>query len=365
MELIKKALANIDLSRFYAYTQELTLTDRNTEDTKSFSLNDSDFYLIMPYCTLLDSNGKPLENGNNRHNEMRIVFENEKGHNYFENPITVQALNRMHKNERYLGFYLTDSDRYRVTLNSTNYPTKDINKFPVRSEFHLIGYSLSENNPKYSINNVMPRVNGQRPYTIEKSFDIATNTSESVQKVTVGNDELFINEMNITMTDSEGRDVILDDRITDAFVIKIKGSDDWVMFENVNLRAFVNLWQSKQWKGIVLKQRTDYWFTISGKNFPAGISTLKFDAKTANFTIGDTITGGTSSATGVIAGIVENGATGTLILTDITGTFADNETIVGAITGSATSDGVISDGACLYSLKAQLTLQGYKLSEQP
>jgi len=364
MELIKKALQQIDLSRIYAYVENLTLTDRNSDDTKSFSLNDSDFFMIMPYCTILDSNGKPLENGVNRHNEMKVVFRNEKGHNYFDTPITVQALNRLHKNERYAGAYLTDSDRYRVTLNGTNFPNKDINKFPVRSEFHFIGYSLSKTQPKYSIESVMNRVRPERAYTIDKSFSISSNVSEEVEKITIGIDEMWVNEMNVTFTDSEGRDVMLDERITDAFTIKLKGSDDWVMFDGMSLRACNNLWQSKQWRGLVLKERTDYWFTIKGQNFPSGIVTLKFDAKTANFTIGDTITGGTSADTGIIVGIVEDGTTGTLILTDATGTFQDNETITGTISSSsATADGITSDGACLYPINAQLTLQGYKLDE--
>lgn len=65
---------------------------------------------------------------------------------------------------------------------------------------------------------------------------------------------------------------------------------------------------------------------------------LPFDAQTGNFTKGDTLTGGTSGATGTIVGISDAGTTGTLYINGVTGTFQDNETITDAHTGSATSN---------------------------
>ena len=69
---------------------------------------------------------------------------------------------------------------------------------------------------------------------------------------------------------------------------------------------------------------------------------LAFDAQTAQFaTLGATITGGTSAATGVLRRAIQDpqgsGTTGILFLTGITGTFADNETVSGG-SGSATSN---------------------------
>lgn len=362
MELVKRALENIDLSRFYGYIQKLNLSSRNSEDFKSFSINDNDFLVIAPIVNALDSSGKPLEDNNNPSNELKIEFSNENGHNFFENPVTYQAFNKLYKNERYLGMYLTDSGRYRVKVSTTGHPNNDINKYPIISIFQLLGYSLANGGDhKYSIKNVMNRIRIERPYTIDKSFTLSSSNSFKTEKITIGHDEIFVTDMNVSLIDSKGRDITLSDKITDLFNLKLKGSDDWVMFEDLTVKAFNSLWQAKNWKGIVLKERTDYWFTIKTENIPNGIYTLNFDAKTDNYTIGDTITGGISGATGVIAGIVENGAVGTLILTDITGTFQNNETIAGAITGSATSDGIATAGACLYDIKAQLSLQGYKL----
>jgi hypothetical protein len=68
-------------------------------------------------------------------------------------------------------------------------------------------------------------------------------------------------------------------------------------------------------------------------------ATLAYDTQTANFTLGDVLTGATSGATARIVGDVDGGTTGTLTLNDIKGTFVDNETITGSTTGSASANG--------------------------
>lgn len=65
------------------------------------------------------------------------------------------------------------------------------------------------------------------------------------------------------------------------------------------------------------------------------LNTLPYDGQSGNFTVGLTITGGTSAATGVIIADVDAGATGTLTLSNIKGLFVDNETITDTGTGSA------------------------------
>lgn len=66
---------------------------------------------------------------------------------------------------------------------------------------------------------------------------------------------------------------------------------------------------------------------------------LNYDGQTANFTVGQTVTGGTSGATGIIDADLDGGATGTLTLHGVTGTFQDNETITDGAGGSATANG--------------------------
>lgn len=77
------------------------------------------------------------------------------------------------------------------------------------------------------------------------------------------------------------------------------------------------------------------WWAIGAQN----INRLNFDTQTTNFTVGATITGGTSGSTAVISSMVDNGATGYLILGNISGSgFVDNETITGG-GGSALVNG--------------------------
>jgi len=72
------------------------------------------------------------------------------------------------------------------------------------------------------------------------------------------------------------------------------------------------------------------------------ISALSYDAQTADFTEGDTITGGTSGATAIIESDDDEGTSGTLYVYDVSGTFQDNETIIDEHTGSASVDGTLS-----------------------
>ncbi len=71
------------------------------------------------------------------------------------------------------------------------------------------------------------------------------------------------------------------------------------------------------------------------------IQTLSYDAQSANFTAGKQLTGGTSGATATIVSDTDAGSTGTLTLSNITGTFQNNETITddNSSPGSATVNG--------------------------
>lgn len=78
---------------------------------------------------------------------------------------------------------------------------------------------------------------------------------------------------------------------------------------------------------------------------------LLYDARSAAFNLGATVTGGTSGATAKIRRIIDNTSTGALQLGDITGgPFQDNETITddGGTPGSATSNGTVGNWLQLY-----------------
>lgn len=74
--------------------------------------------------------------------------------------------------------------------------------------------------------------------------------------------------------------------------------------------------------------------------------TLDFDAGTTAFAEGETLTGGTSGATGTVRRVIvqsgdwgTNDADGYVVLSGVTGTFQNNETITTGGGGSATADG--------------------------
>ena len=76
--------------------------------------------------------------------------------------------------------------------------------------------------------------------------------------------------------------------------------------------------------------------TIHTLNFAHKQLAIDYDAQTVNFTAGQVLTGATSGATCTILSDTDAGATGTLLVKNIVGTFVNNEIITDALTGSAT-----------------------------
>jgi len=105
----------------------------------------------------------------------------------------------------------------------------------------------------------------------------------------------------------------------------------------------------------------DYLIAVNGTDFAqifdgadwapligVSVNKLTYDALTADFEIGETVTGGTSGASATIVGMVRTtGTTGTLYTSAITsGPFQDNESITSA-SGAADADGVNSVASSL------------------
>lgn len=67
---------------------------------------------------------------------------------------------------------------------------------------------------------------------------------------------------------------------------------------------------------------------------------LDYDAQTANFTVGAELRGVESNAKAVIVADADGGATGTLTLKRLTGSFKDNEPIVDDAGGAAVVNGI-------------------------
>lgn len=72
---------------------------------------------------------------------------------------------------------------------------------------------------------------------------------------------------------------------------------------------------------------------------------LKYKTQSGNFTVGNTLTGGTSGATADIMSDTDAGTSGILALYNISGTFTDGEAITDGGTGAAVVDGTIGAAA--------------------
>ena len=83
----------------------------------------------------------------------------------------------------------------------------------------------------------------------------------------------------------------------------------------------------------------EYHIAVSAERAPA---TLAYDAQSANFTLGQRVTGQNSGASALVVADADAGATGTLSLRSIIGTFLDNEIITDPLGGSAMVNGSIS-----------------------
>jgi hypothetical protein len=75
---------------------------------------------------------------------------------------------------------------------------------------------------------------------------------------------------------------------------------------------------------------------------PFAVATLGYDAQTANFVVGELVTGGSSSATALVQSDSDSGSTGTLTLQVVSGAFTDNESLAGSVNGAATANGSLS-----------------------
>lgn len=77
-------------------------------------------------------------------------------------------------------------------------------------------------------------------------------------------------------------------------------------------------------------------------NLAGSYSTIRYDGQTGNFTVGKTVTGTTSKATAKVVLDQDDGAAGTLTITDVVGTFQDNEALTDPGTGAAVVNGSIA-----------------------
>jgi hypothetical protein len=150
--------------------------------------------------------------------------------------------------------------------------------------------------------------------------------------------------------------------VAEAYDLLI-GEDDWVIGEDTDYDVGtlsvegLNVYPSTNGKWIVIQTQSsdgstylvgangsDPTFIYDGTEFSpqvaGGAYKLAFDAEVTPFTVGQTLTGGTSAATATIIRVESDGSAGTLWLSGVTGgPFADDETITDGDGGEATANG--------------------------
>ena len=99
------------------------------------------------------------------------------------------------------------------------------------------------------------------------------------------------------------------------------------------------------WFRLVNDSVSDGTSTLTQRQFTIAQSTvegyLAYDGQSANFTAGLKVTDGTSGATGYIESDTDGGTAGTLLLSNISGTFGNDNAITDSGTGAATINGVL------------------------
>ena len=126
----------------------------------------------------------------------------------------------------------------------------------------------------------------------------------------------------------------------DGEAVTIRGCSANCIISNNEISTIGHALASSNFHGIVAYECDDtdiYGNYVYDITHPEGF--IKYDGQTGNFTVSQTLTGGTSGATATIVADYDSGATGTLIISGITGIFKNNETITDEGSGSATANG--------------------------
>jgi len=112
--------------------------------------------------------------------------------------------------------------------------------------------------------------------------------------------------------------------------------------------------------GIQAHSETDLWYDwgtgTSYNKIELTFYSLSYDAKTADFSVGEHVTGVTSGAIAMIVSIDADISSGTLELENVVGSFQDNEALIGSLGGAATVDGTLGDALLNNALASPATL---------
>lgn len=118
------------------------------------------------------------------------------------------------------------------------------------------------------------------------------------------------------------------------------------------------------WYSLVNESVSDGTSTLTQREFTIAqattYGTLAYDAQSANFTAGLLVTGA-GGATGIIESDTDSGTAGTLLLSNISGTFVNDEALTDSGTGAATVNGVLTS-ITYFSIPLDISEKWHRIS---
>lgn len=370
IKTLEQAFANINNSQLFSYSKRIELSSRSVQQQITIQLNSYDFFCFLPYIALTDSSGRRLDVSDHPRNEFMVRIKAiSKGSDFGERLMSISAFNQLHTSQAFRGILFPSREQISVSIEGQDKPSSDVGDYSYYAHICFIGYHVR--NMGSNIKYVTSKQDLSQPYNYNRSKTITgrnyDSDSDNPGSLTfrVNSQGYKLNHFAIEVFDSDGKKLLSPDgnfdcdKPMDEFLYSLKDNHGTYRLDGIPLSIINKISDAKFWRGFYITGTSEIEQRIKG----AGSQTCKilyFDALTAKFAVGDTITGGTSSDTGVIVDIVSDGSSGYLILQDA-GDFQDNETITGANVGSATTDGAATAGANNYNLEARINLTGYDM----
>lgn len=170
--------------------------------------------------------------------------------------------------------------------------------------------------------------------TNERLFAADDSTIYDVTTVPAPDNWLFVDDQGDYLVTDEGDTIGTFLSTIGLEVLEGMTSGDWVVVQFATSGGVFLVGVNGQDDGFIFDG--EFFYPLSS----AAVSRLEYDGEAAPFTVGQTLTGATSGATGTIIRVVDNGTTGTLILSGVAGgPFTNNEAITDGAGGAALANG--------------------------
>jgi len=357
-------IKNLNNSQIYHYNKTATISAGTGTTSVTFKTDNLPMWCFFPQITLTNANGKPLDTSDVDRNLITLNIKVLRAdNNYSDYNFTLESFNELYLQEQFQGFLIEGNTVYEFSFTGQNVPANSTIDMPYSVSINLVGYQLGFE-PTANWNALRQKLDFRyaqvRDYSITSKSGNTLGSQNTIRSTTYGQ---LIDTMRVDVIDANGK-FIKEDDYQDEFNINFKYNQNQILFNNMPIRVFNKITQAKKFRRFNFVQDTDYTIDVVGtSNSNISAQRLSFDAMTESFVVGDTITGGTSTATAVIVDIIGSGATGYFILKSVSGTFQNDEIITGGIQGSASVNGIISSELNVYPLKFNVKFDGYKMKE--